>query len=75
MTYRGTLDEEKVSDLIRAFGELCEESGDLGFILTYHAAKDGGAVMDLAGRGIDQQTLGVLLAAALERNETHGCTT
>lgn len=74
MTYHGTLDEERVNDLILAFGELIEQSGDLGFILTYHASEDGGAVMDLAGRGVDQQTLGVLLAAALERNETHGCT-
>lgn len=75
MTYNGTLDEQRVNDLIEAFGDLVEESGDLGFILTYHASQEGGAVMDLAGRGIDQQTLGALLAAALERNETHGCTT
>jgi len=73
--YTGSLDEDKVSDLIRQFGELVTDAGDLGFILTYHAARgDKVGVMDLAGRGIDQVLLGRLLADALEHNATHGDT-
>lgn len=73
--YTGSVDEDNVSDLIRQFGEIVEDAGDMGFILTYHAAQgDSVGVMDLAGRGIDQALLGVLLADALEHNATHGST-
>lgn len=74
MAYRGTLDEDKVSGLITQFGELLEESGDLGFVLTYHASRDGGAVMDLAGKGISQELFETLLADALAHNAEYGST-
>ena len=73
--YRGRLDEEKVSDLHTEFGMIAQEADEMGFILTYHAAREGGGVMDLSGRGISQAFLRELFEVALERNDAHGCTT
>lgn len=74
--YTGTVDEAEVSALIAQIGELMEAAGDMGFILTYHAAKgDKAGVMTLVGRGIDQALLGVLFADALDENAVHGRTT
>lgn len=74
-TYTGAVDEAEVSALIVKIGALLENAGDMGFILTYHAAQgDKAGVMTLVGRGIDQPLLGVLLAEALEANAEHGYT-
>jgi len=73
--YTGSLDEDTVSDLIRQFGRLVEEAGEVGFVLTYHAVdKPGSGRMNLAGTGINQAQLAILLADALEHNATHGST-
>jgi len=72
--YRGTVDEQAVSGHARAIGELIEAAGDLGFVLTYHASKDGGGRMGLSGTGISQEVLGLLFAEALDHNAEHGCT-
>lgn len=74
--YTGTVVESEVSALIVEIGQKFEDAGDMGFILTYHAAEgDGVGVATLVGRGISQELLGTLFAEALEANEAHGYTT
>ena len=74
--YDGSLDESKVDALILEFGELVTEAGEVGFILTYHAVNkaDSSGRMDLAGRGITQEQLEILLRRALDHNAEHGST-
>lgn len=70
-----TLDEERVSDLIRAFGQMLEETGEIGFILTYHISPDSPTgVMDIAGTGIPPRDLGMLLAEAFDHAAERGST-
>lgn len=75
--YEGTIDEHRVDDLIVEFGELVTEAEEVGFILTYHSVDkpDTDGRMDLAGRGISQRQLEILLRRALAHNAEHGSTT
>jgi hypothetical protein len=76
-SYRGTVDEDAVSELIVAFGRIVESAGEVGFVLTYHAvdAADTAGVMDLVGQGIGQTQLEYLLRRALDHNARTGATT
>lgn len=73
--YCGTVDDDVVGKLMEAFGTLVTDAGEVGFILTYHAVDEPGTGrMNLAGSGISQEQLEVLLADALRHNAEHGST-
>lgn len=74
-TYAGTTDEDHVSAIITHFGDVLEDAGEVGFVLTYHAEPGGSrGIMDLAGKGLSHAQLAVLLAEALEHDAEHGST-
>jgi len=73
--YTGTIDQGAISAHEVAIGKLIEDADEMGLVITYHAAKgDKVGVTDVIGRGIDQTLLGQILAAVLDHNAKHGCT-
>lgn len=71
--YTGSIDEEKVSDLIRDFGKLVEDNNEAGFIITYHAARgDRVGRVDVAGRYISNDLLQEILRDVVAVDEAEG---
>lgn len=66
--------DQKADELVEQYGAMVEDAGEVGFILLYRAGADGIGHLTLAGSGIHQDQLGVILADVLAYNAEHGAT-
>lgn len=70
------VDQDNVEDLFSEFAQMVIDAGEVGFMMTYSAKNEEGAMgrISLAGAGISNDQLGQIFARALDHNEEHGDT-